>query len=128
MELPDAASPIEIGAFAAVTFGIVVFFIGERLTARFSILRTYSIPEPVSGGIIAALISLAVVILTGREVSFDLHARDFLLVYFFATIGLNARLSDLARGGPLLFILLMLTIGYMAIQNLVGIVLSLIHI
>jgi ESS family glutamate:Na+ symporter len=116
-----SASPIEIGPFAAITCGIVVFFIGERLTARFSMLRAYSIPEPVSGGVIAALISLGVVIVTGRKVAFDLHARDFLLVYFFATIGLNARLSDLVRGGPLLAVLLMLTIGYMFIQNGVGI-------
>jgi Na+/glutamate symporter len=33
------------------------------------------------------------------EITFDLDARDTLLLYFFTGIGLNARLSDLFRGG-----------------------------
>lgn len=56
----------------------------------------------------------------GRAVEFDLRARDFLLVYFFTTVGPNARISDLVRGGPLLAILLALTIALMFIQNGVG--------
>ena len=60
--------------------------------------------------------------MTGREISFDLQVRDFLLVYFFTTIGLNARLSDLLRGGPLLVIMLALTIGFMFAQNVVGVI------
>jgi ESS family glutamate:Na+ symporter len=60
------------------------------------------------------------VLFTGREIQYDLAVRDFLLVYFFTTVGLNARVSDLVRGGPILAILLGLTIVYMFIQNLVG--------
>lgn len=118
---PETLSePIHIEAFGAFTLGIVVYFLGARLTARHPVLQRYSIPEPVSGGLFAALIALGVVMLTGREIEYDLAARDFLLVYFFTTVGLNARISDLVKGGPILAILLGLTIVFMLVQNIVG--------
>ncbi|MEL6768879.1 MAG: sodium/glutamate symporter [Pseudomonadota bacterium] len=120
MEPAEGLGPIEINAFAALTLGIVVYFAGERLTNRFPALARYSIPEPVSGGLAAALIALAVVLITDRQVSYDLTARDALLVYFFTTVGLNARLADLLKGGPVLGILLALTLGFMVVQTLVG--------
>ncbi len=120
-KVAEMIEPIEIDSFMAVTFGVVVYFLGDKLTARFAILREYSIPEPVSGGLLAALLTLLVVTLTGREVIYDLTVRDALLVYFFTTIGLNARFSDLVKGGPLLAVMLVLTIGYMFVQNGIGI-------
>lgn len=113
--------PIEVHSFIAVTLGIVVYFLGVKLTERIRFLRDYSIPEPVSGGLLAALVTLGVVSLTGREVVFDLASRDSLLIYFFTTIGLNAKLSDLIKGGPLLGIMLALTIAYMFVQNGIGV-------
>ena len=112
---------IEVHSFIAVTLGIVVYFLGAQLTEWFPFLRKYSIPEPVSGGLLAALVTLGVVSFTGREVVYDLTSRDSLLIYFFTTIGLNAKLSDLIKGGPLLGIMLVLTIGYMFVQNGIGV-------
>jgi len=54
-------------------------------------------------------------------IQFDMGARDVLLVYFFTTIGLNARLGDLVAGGKPLAILLGITVGYMLVQNITGI-------
>jgi ESS family glutamate:Na+ symporter len=56
-----------------------------------------------------------------REVIFELEMRDRLLVYFFTCIGLNARFTDLIRGGRPLLILLGLTLGFILVQNAVGI-------
>lgn len=120
MEPAAATDPILIDSFAAFTLGIVVYFIGARLTKRFSILSAYSIPEPVSGGLAAAFCALLVVVATGRTIEYDLSVRDFLLVYFFTTVGLNARVSDLTRGGPVLAIMLGLTLVFMIVQNGVG--------
>ncbi|MEM8570910.1 MAG: sodium/glutamate symporter [Pseudomonadota bacterium] len=112
---------IEIDGFASFTFAIIVYFIGVKLTGAISFLRSYSIPEPVSGGILAALFAWGIVSLTGREISFDLTARDVLLVYFFTTVGLSARIDDLIKGGPILALMLALTIGYMFVQSGIGI-------
>lgn len=110
-----------VSAFAALTLGIIAYFLGAGLTRRFRLLSAYSIPEPVSGGLVAAIAALLVVTITGRAIHYDLAARDALLVYFFTTIGLNARLDDLRKGGPVLAIMLALTLVYMAIQAAAGV-------
>ena len=84
-------------------------------------LREFSIPEAVTGGLLFSLIFTVVFFVSGVEVSFNLGARDVLLVYFFTTIGINASLKDLLAGGRPLIILLTITIGYMFLQNLTGI-------
>lgn len=112
---------IPVGSFLSYTIGIVVFFIGMRLTAHVGFLRSYNIPEPVTGGIIAALAGLALFLVTGAELNYELDTRDRLLIYFFTAIGLNARIGDLVRGGRPLAILLVLTLGYIVFQNVVGV-------
>src|SRR5690606_33534557 len=84
------------------------------------LLSGWNIPEAVTGGLLAALITLIAYSLFGLEVSFTLEARDLLLLYFFTGIGLNARLADLRSGGRLLLILLGLTLAFLVIQNLIA--------
>jgi len=81
----------------------------------------YSIPEPVTGGLLFSILFGIVYAIFGVAVEFDLGTRDFLLVYFFTTIGINASLKDLISGGKPLVILLVITIVYMVLQNLTGI-------
>ena len=111
---------IVVPAFIAVTLGLIVFFLGAFLTRSVAFLRDYNIPEPVSGGIAVALLTWLFFNLTGRQVVFEMDVRDYLLVLFFSTIGLNARIVDLLRGGRLLIVLLCLTVGFMVLQNIVG--------
>ena len=111
-----------IPAFPAVTIGIIVFFMGAFLTRKVAFLQNYSIPEPVSGGLAAALITWVLFSWFQIEVQFDLVVRDTLLVIFFATIGLNARLSDLIAGGKLLGLLLLMTLIFIVLQNGVGLI------
>ncbi|MEZ8305761.1 sodium/glutamate symporter [Vibrio splendidus] len=112
---------LHLGSFFAVTMGIVVLFIGRRLNQVIGFLKEFSIPEPVSGGILASLLFAALYATTSIEVQFDLFARDVLLVYFFTTIGINSSLKDLFKGGKPLVILLAITTFFMIMQNIVGI-------
>ncbi len=112
---------LHLGSFFAVTMGIVVLFIGRRLNQVIGFLREFSIPEPVSGGILASLIFAMLHATTSIVVQFDLFARDVLLVYFFTTIGINSSLKDLFKGGKPLVILLVITIFFMIMQNIVGV-------
>jgi glutamate:Na+ symporter, ESS family len=112
---------LRIGAFLAVTLGIIVLFVGKRLNDAFELLRELSIPEPVTGGLLFSVLFGLVYWATGVAIEFDLGARDVLLVYFFTTIGINASLADLRAGGRPLLILLAITIAYMFLQNLTGI-------
>ena len=116
------SEPLVIPSFIAFTLGMAVYFIGAALTRRTKFLRDYNIPEPVSGGLLVAVIIWVLYLFSGSEIGFDLETRDTLLVVFFATIGLNARLDDLIRGGKPLLILLAVTVGFMILQNLVGLI------
>jgi len=111
---------VQISAFVSTTIGLLVFLVGAKITARVRVLRDFSIPEPVTGGLVAALCTLAIFLVWGKKVEFDLAIRDYLLVLFFTTIGLNARLADLRQGGSALAILLVLTLTIIIIQNLLG--------
>ncbi len=106
--------------FLSVTLGMIVFFLGAFLTRKIGFLRNYNIPEPVSGGMAIAVITWVVLAVTGVKITFDLATRDVLLVIFFATIGLNARISDLIAGGRTIAILVGLTVGFIIVQNMVG--------
>ena len=119
MEMVD--SVVQINQFLAVTLGIIVLFVGKRINDAVGFLREFSIPEPVTGGLLLSVLFALVYAVSGVAVEFELGARDFLLVYFFTTIGINASLKDLLAGGKPLVILLVITIAYMVIQNLTGI-------
>ena len=109
-----------VPAFITATLGLAVFLFGTMLNARFAILRQFNIPEPVSGGLIAALISLLLYLLLDFQFEFELKARDLFLVWFFAGIGLNARFQDLIAGGKPLMILIILTLAMIVLQNGIG--------
>jgi ESS family glutamate:Na+ symporter len=115
---------IEVQSFLTVTLGILVLFLGKSLNQRFRILREYTIPEPVSGGLFIAVLIGLLHFAFGLEISFGLRARDVLLVVFFTTVGMNASFADLRRGGRALVVLLVLTILLMLAQNALGISLA----
>lgn len=115
------AGQVLVPSFLAYTIGIVIFLIGMRLNQRFEPLRSFNIPEPVTGGLLASLVVLALYMATGLEISFEMDTRDRLLIYFFTAIGINARISDLIAGGRPLLVLLGLTLGFIVVQDVVGI-------
>ena len=111
---------IETPGFLTFTISIVVFFLGSGLNRCIAPLRRWNIPDAVTGGILASLVTLIAYRFFGLAITFDLDTRDLLLLFFFTGIGLNARLSDLLTGGRPFFILLALTIFYLVIQNLIA--------
>lgn len=119
--MPQPNEMIQIDSFMSLTIGIIVYFMGAKLNERVGFLRSYNIPEPVTGGLIASLVGLAMYVVMEQQLSYDLSTRDMLLVYFFTAIGINARVSDLVSGGRPLAILLALTLVYIVIQNGAGV-------
>ncbi len=107
--------------FLALTLALVVYLVGADMTRRFEFLRDYNIPEPVAGGLLASVLIALIHAAFDLRVEFELETRDALLVTFFAGIGLNARVSDLLNGGKPLAILLALTVGFIVVQNAVGV-------
>lgn len=115
-------TPLALGPLEAATLAFLVYLVGAQITRHIAPLRNFNIPEPVTGGLIAAVAVLLFQMAGGPPVTFDLAVRDYLLVLFFAGIGLNARLADLARGGRPLTLLVLLTVALIVSQNIAGIV------
>lgn len=115
---------LQIGPFLTFTIGIIVLFIGKRINEAVGFLREFSIPEPVSGGLLFSVLISLVFAFTDVAINFELNARDLLLVYFFTTIGINASIKDLLSGGKPLLILLAITLIFMVTQDFLGVAMA----
>ena len=107
--------------FASFTLAIILLFLGKLIISRSELLKRYSIPEPVIGGFLCAVMVGLSYYFLNFELSFDLRVRDILLLYFFAAIGLQTDIRTLINGGRPLGILLILATVFIVLQNLVGI-------
>lgn len=119
-EVPATVTTVSVPGFLSLTIAIVVFFVGTGLNRWIAPLRRWNIPEAVTGGLLAALATLIAYRVFDMSVTFDLAARDMLLLYFFTGIGLNAKLDDLLSGGKPLLVLLALTLIFLVLQNLIA--------
>ncbi|SHJ50026.1 glutamate:Na+ symporter, ESS family [Bradyrhizobium lablabi] len=118
--MTPAANSLVAPDFLTLTLGVVVYFAGVIVTRNLAFLRNYNIPEPVTGGFLAAVVLWVFHAATGWAIGFEMIARDRLLVIFFAAVGINARLSDLLAGGRALIVLCVLTTIFVFLQNVVG--------
>ncbi|WP_408131718.1 sodium/glutamate symporter [Paraburkholderia strydomiana] len=98
----------------------LVLLLGRQILARTPILRTYSIPEPVVGGLLVAVLVFALHAVLKIDVRFDTTLQTPLMLTFFATIGLNADLANLKAGGRPLLVFLGAVVGLLVMQNVLG--------
>jgi ESS family glutamate:Na+ symporter len=112
---------IDVDIRQTLILAILVLFAGKWLTLKIAFLRELNIPEPITGGLVAALLFTAIHLLFDTTFLFGLQARDGLLLVFFTIIGLSTRFSALLAGGKNLAVLLVAVIGYLFIQNAVGV-------
>lgn len=111
---------IQLDFYGTLVAASLVLLLGRGLVARVGFLRAYNIPEPVAGGLVVALVLLA---LRGLdiEVRFDTSLQTPLMLAFFATIGLSADFASLKKGGRVVGIFLLAVIGLLVVQNAMGI-------
>lgn len=112
---------IEVDPFLTNTIAILVLFVGKLLTMRSALLRKYSIPEPLAGGLLFSIATAVLYYQFDRVVMLDTGERDHLLLIFFAALGLNSKISTLIAGGRPLVILIVLAAVFIVLQNLTGI-------
>ena len=112
---------LELNLIHTILLSMIVLFVGRALVANIGVLQRFSIPAPVvGGGVVAILLALADG-LGGIKVSFDMALKDALLLMFFTTIGLAADARMLAKGGMKLLVFLGISVALVVAQNVVGI-------
>ncbi|MFC5473194.1 sodium/glutamate symporter [Paraherbaspirillum soli] len=99
----------------------LVLLLGRKIVSSSPMLKAYSIPEPVVGGLLVALALLALRGVSDIQVNFDNTLQTPLMLAFFATIGLNANLASLKAGGRTLAIFLGVVLGLLVLQDALGI-------
>jgi ESS family glutamate:Na+ symporter len=110
----------QFGVPATLAFAALVLVVGRRLIERIAFLRTYSIPEPVVGGLLTALV-IGLLHAGDVRLSFDTSLQPGLMLAFFASIGLGADARVLARGGTALVLFTACVVGMLVMQNLIGV-------
>lgn len=110
----------EFNALTTLVIAIVVLLIGRALIAKVDFLRRYSIPEPVVGGLLAALLMTVLRFGADTQISLDLSLQTPMMLAFFATIGLGADIRTLLKGGRKLVLFWMLLTGMLVLQNVAG--------
>lgn len=91
----------ELDTLSTLVAATLVLLLGRKLVQSVSLLKKYTIPEPVAG-VTGRGCSAGTEKSVGWEVNFDMTLRDPLMLAFFATIGLNANLASLRKGDALL--------------------------
>lgn len=115
---------ISIDSYGTLVAASMVLLVGRKLVASVRVLQIYSIPEPVIGGLIVALGLYALQVGTGVQVRFDSTLSTPLMLGFFASIGLNADLARLRKGGRPLMKLLLVVVSFLVAQNIAGILIA----
>ena len=115
---------LQLDVYGTLVAATLVLLLGRALVNRIGWLRTYTIPKPVAGGLLVALIQLALYLFTGEALTFDASLQTPLMLAFFATIGLNADFASLRRGGRSVVIFLGVVVGLLLMQNTLGVALA----
>jgi ESS family glutamate:Na+ symporter len=112
---------LELDLIHTILVSMLVLFAGRALVAKIGVLQRFSIPAPVvGGGLVAVLLAFADG-LGAFKLAFNMGLKDSLLLMFFTTIGLAADARMLGKGGVKLLVFLAISAVLVVFQNIVGI-------
>ncbi|MDO5375427.1 MAG: sodium/glutamate symporter [Staphylococcus rostri] len=113
---------IELNSITTLFLACLLLIIGQAIINKVEIFNRLSIPAPVIGGLIFAIIS-AILASTG-VITIKLDGKffqDFFMLAFFTTIGLGASFKLLKMGGKVLIVYWLLCGVLATFQNVIGV-------
>jgi ESS family glutamate:Na+ symporter len=108
-----------------MVIALVALILGTKLTKRIAWLGNLNVPSPVVGGVMVSVLIAVIRHYFDVEILFASKLTDVLLLVFFTTVGLSAKLSALKQGGKPLAILCAVTVLLIVVQNITGIAVAL---
>lgn len=115
---------ITLNAYYTLILATLVLLLGRFLVKKIRFLAEFNIPEPVAGGLIAAVVVYALNAFLGLSFQFHDDLRVACMLIFFASIGLSADFSRLKTGGKPLAVFLLIVSVFIGLQNGVGVLLA----
>ncbi|KJK14172.1 ABC transporter permease [Burkholderiaceae bacterium 16] len=115
---------MSLDPLSSLLAAVVVLLIGALVNRRVGLLSRYNIPDPITGGLLFAVLSALALATADFKVTIDQSIKPVLLLMFFGGMGLSADLRTLRRGGKALVIFLMIMLPYIVAQNAVGVAMA----
>lgn len=115
---------ITLNMFQTAAIAMLLFVLGRFLTTKSDFLRRCCIPAPVVGGLIFALVHLALYLAGIVELTFDDNVKSFFMTLFFTSVGYTACFRLLKKGGKKVLTFLLVSIVMVFLQNILGSVLA----
>ncbi|MCH3951709.1 MAG: sodium/glutamate symporter [Acidaminococcus sp.] len=111
---------LALNSYQTMAVGIFLYYLGKYLKARIKPFRTYCIPNPVIGGLIFALLNLALHQSGIGVVKLDTAQQSFFMNMFFTSIGFTASIALLKKGGRDVLILTIICAILIICQDIIG--------
>lgn len=121
----DTIMQVEASPLDGLVLSILVLYLGFYLNRKIRFLRENYIPPAVTGGLICSGIVAVIYAAADLQINFNMEIRDALLLVFFSTIGLSAKLRTLAVGGKALAVLVAIAAVFLVLQDTIGVALAL---
>jgi len=112
---------IAVDPYYTLIVATLVLLVGRLMVDRIKFLQDFNIPEPVAGGLLAAVIIYILHVSTGVSFAFDKGLQDSFMLIFFSSIGLGAVFPRLKAGGVGLVLFLLVVSAFIVVQNVVGV-------
>ena len=112
---------ITMNMIQSIGLAVILLLIGKALRKRVNFFEKYCIPAPVIGGLIFAIITLILRMTGVLMFEFDTTLQSFFMTMFFTSVGFNASLKVLKKGGPKVFIFLGVATLLVVFQNAIAV-------
>lgn len=112
---------VTLNGYYTLIFATLVLLLGRFLVKKIKFLEDFNIPEPVAGGLIAAVIVYALNLIWGYSFNFHQGLQTATMLMFFASIGLSADFGRLKAGGTPLLIFTIVVSVFIVLQDIVGV-------
>ena len=115
---------VQLDMYQTLAIAVLVLLLGNYLRKKIKFLERFCIPAPVVGGLLFAIFTCICYVTHILEFSFDDTLKEVCMVFFFTSVGFQANLKVLKKGGKSMVIFLGLVIVLIFIQNGVAVGLS----
>lgn len=123
MEQPTFTT-LTVNGYYTLLIACIVLLFGRQLVRRIRFLRDFNIPEPVAGGLVAAIAIYILYATAGFIFTFSADLKNAFMLVFFTSIGLSADFSRLKAGGQPLVIFTIIVGAFIILQDIVGVAIA----
>jgi len=109
---------------STLILAIILFIIGDFIKNKVNIFNKFCIPSPVIGGLLFCILNLILRIFNICNISMNTSLMDYLICFFFTTVGISMSMSLVKKGGKALIKYWILCGVLSYFQNTIAVILS----